>query len=70
MRIVRWNALGKAAQKRDTNRTEVVNRLIEWWLGNPDASLPERLNPEEWRELLSIKEDLAEPKKRRKPPGH
>lgn len=68
MRIIRWNALGRAAQKRGTNRTEVVNRLIEWWLGNPDAPLPERLSPEEWQELLLVKEDLAEPKKRRKPP--
>ncbi|MFE3452356.1 hypothetical protein ACFXJ8_25880 [Nonomuraea sp. NPDC059194] len=61
MRIWKWNALGVAAQKRGTNRTEIVNRLIDWWLATPGATLPDQLTPEEveWLKSLAVKEDLA-----------
>lgn len=64
MRIVRWNALGKAAEKRGTNRAVIVNGLINWWLGVPGALPPEPLTPEEveWLQALNVKEDLVEPK--------
>jgi hypothetical protein len=61
MRIINWHALGKASEKRGTNRTVIVNQLINWWLGIPGAELPERLTPEEieWLRSLNVQEDLA-----------
>ena len=61
MRFRRWRALGVAAEMRDTNRTAVVNQLIDWWLGTPGATLPDQLTAEEVEQIkaLDIKEDLA-----------
>ncbi len=44
MRIggTKWSRFGAGALKQGTNRTEVVNQFIDWYLRVPGAELPER----------------------------
>lgn len=41
----KWQGLGVAAKSQGTNRSEVINRFIDWYLGQPGAELPERPTP-------------------------
>jgi hypothetical protein len=37
-----WQDLGDRTSTADTNRAEVINELIEWYLRRPGAKLPPR----------------------------
>ncbi|MBB4931800.1 hypothetical protein F4561_002620 [Lipingzhangella halophila] len=42
-----WTAFEKAAIEQGTNRQALLNAFIAWFIGRPDAHLPERPTPQE-----------------------
>jgi hypothetical protein len=40
--LEKWNRLGRAAASQGTDRSKVINELIDWYLRERGAKLPER----------------------------
>lgn len=40
-----WKRFSDVAKERGTNRSEVLRSFIRWYVGDPDAKLPERPEP-------------------------
>ncbi|MGW1364952.1 hypothetical protein ACWCQP_47100 [Streptomyces chartreusis] len=40
-----WKDFETAAARTDSDRSAILRRYIEWYVGRPDADLPERPEP-------------------------